>query len=169
MGSKSKKEKAKKRAKKQRIRTLALGIFWDKGRILVNKSYDSAKQQYFYRALGGSIEYGETGAQALVREIKEELNAEIANARYLFTLENIFEYEGEIGHEIVLFYDATFIDETLYDREVLHGVEDCGEPIVAMWKSLDEFERTDSSEGGLILYPADYLEALKGIYKAPYV
>jgi 8-oxo-dGTP pyrophosphatase MutT (NUDIX family) len=161
-----KKQKAARRSRKQRIRTLALGIFWDKGRILVNESYDSVKKQRYYRSLGGGIEFGETGAEALARELKEELNAEIANVRYLFTLENFFTYEGSQGHEIVLFYDATFIDESLYQRDVIHGVEDNEEPILASWKSLDAFGKNG---GGLILYPDSFLDALKGIYQTPYV
>ncbi|PTY03600.1 hypothetical protein DB346_06950 [Verrucomicrobia bacterium LW23] len=164
MGKKDKDKKEK--AKKPRIRTLALGVFWDKGRILVNESFDKSKQQTFYRSLGGGIEFGETGADALARELKEEIGAEISNIRYLFTVENIFTYEGELGHEIILFYDATFIDESIYEKEVIHGQEDGGEPIKAMWKSIDDFDR---NTGGLILYPDEYVATLRGIFKQPYV
>ena len=123
-----------------RIRPLALCLFRHKGRILVSTAYDSVKQDYYCRPLGGGIEFGERGAEAVVREIREELGAEIEDVRWLGTLENLFTCEGKPGHEIVLIYDAVFADRSLYDRAVLHGYEAgaATEAFTAEWKSLDE-------------------------------
>lgn len=123
-----------------RIRPLALCLFRHAGRILVGNAYDTVKQDHYCRPLGGGIEFGERGAQAVVREIREELGAEIEDVRWLGTLENLFTCEGEAGHEIVLIYDAVFADRSLYDRMVLHGHEQDAavEAFTAEWKSLDE-------------------------------
>ena len=76
----------------KRIRPLALGIFRHDGRLLVFEGHDPVKDETFYRPLGGGIEFGETGAQAMAREMREEIGAEVTNVRYLGLCENIFTY-----------------------------------------------------------------------------
>jgi ADP-ribose pyrophosphatase YjhB (NUDIX family) len=49
------------------------------------------------------IKFGQRSKDCIVREIREELQAEVKDLRHVGTIENIFEYEGELGHEIVLF------------------------------------------------------------------
>ena len=53
------------------------------------------KDETFYRPIGGRIEFGERGAETVAREIREEINAEVANLVYLGALENIFTYESK--------------------------------------------------------------------------
>ncbi len=123
-----------------KVRPLALAIIRQGDRILVSEGYDPIKQQAFYRPLGGKIEFGERGAEAAIRELREELNAELTNVRYLGMLENIFTFVGQAGHEIVLLYEARFADPMLYAQESIEGVEpDDGSPIRGDWKSLSAF------------------------------
>jgi 8-oxo-dGTP pyrophosphatase MutT (NUDIX family) len=120
-----------------KIRPLAIGVFRHEGRILAAEGYDRVKRQTFYRPLGGKIEFGETGAQAVARELMEEIGAAVTDLRYLGTLENIFTYEGRAGHEIVLVYDGRLVDDTLYQRERITGVE--GEDaFIVRWVTLTE-------------------------------
>jgi len=85
------------------IRVLALGIVQnDQGALLVDAGYDNIKKQSFYRLLGGGIEFGETGAEALEREFIEELGLEVTPSPLLSTTENIFTFEGQLGHQISL-------------------------------------------------------------------
>ena len=142
--------------KKNRIRPIALCVFLNNNRILVNEGYDPVKKQTFYRSLGGGIEYDEKAEDTVRRELKEELNVEVGEVRYLGTLENIFTYNGKPGHEIVMIYDGELVDSGLYEQAVIEGEEANGEVICAMWKSLDEF-----GEGKSILYPNGLLEMLK--------
>lgn len=58
----------------------------------------------FHRLIGGSVELGETHREAIVREVDEELGAEIRNLTYLAAVENIFRMNGTLGHEIVFLY-----------------------------------------------------------------
>ena len=124
-------------AKKQRIRAIALCLLRHQGRILVHEAYDSAKQAGFARPLGGGIDFGETSAEAAIREIKEELGADIAEVALLGIVENIFIYEDEPGHEIVFVYDGQFIDRSLYEKEHLTAVEGKRQ-FKAVWRSPDE-------------------------------
>ena len=140
------------------IRPLAICIFRNGDRILVGEGYDPVKRETFYRPLGGGIEYGERAEDALRRELREEIAAEVESPQYLFTLENIFTFNGETGHEIVMIFDARLTDESLYAQETVAGTEFDGIqefPFKALWKRLDEFGP------GAPLYPDGLLDALK--------
>jgi 8-oxo-dGTP pyrophosphatase MutT (NUDIX family) len=120
--------------KKAKIRPISICLLRRGEDILVHESYDSVKQRGFARPLGGGIDFGETSAQATIREIKEELGADITGVELLGIVENIFIYEGEPGHEIVFVYDGRFVDESLYDRESLAVVEG-KRRFEAVWRS----------------------------------
>ena len=123
----------------KRIRPLAICVFHRNGRILVSKSYDQVKHETFYRPLGGGIEFGETSAQAVEREIQEEIGAKVTKLRLLGTLENIFTYLGAPGHEIVQVYDAEFVDQALYKSASIPGTESNGQPLETVWQGLESF------------------------------
>lgn len=52
----------------------------------------------FHRLLGGHVELGEHTADAVVREIAEELRTELTTVTLLGIVEDIFEYAGELVH-----------------------------------------------------------------------
>ncbi len=143
-----------------RIRPIALCLFRHQGRILVGNGFDAVNGIPYCRPLGGGIEFGERGQEAIVREIREELGAEIEQVEQLGLLENLFTCDGRPGHEIVLLFDATFTDRSLYDRPVLHGYEEgaAQETFTAEWKTLDELEA-----GPTRLVPEGLLEFLRGL------
>ncbi len=134
--------------KKNRIRVVVLGVFLNQGKILVFQGKDKVKDETFFRPLGGGVEFGETSENALIREIREELGLEIKEPEYLGTLENIFVYQGEPGHEVVLIYDAQFVDPKVYEETNLHYVESDGEDLRCQWLALEDVERQQ-----LRLYP----------------
>jgi 8-oxo-dGTP pyrophosphatase MutT (NUDIX family) len=144
--------------KKKRIRALAICIFRHNDRILVSEGYDSVKDEYFYRPLGGGIEFGEPSVDTVCRELMEELNVEVnrESLKYLGMVENIFHFNGTPGHEIVLIYDGVLKESRLYEQAVLLGKEANGGEIQATWKNIDEF-----GEGKSILYPTDLVEMLR--------
>lgn len=144
--------------KKKRIRPLAICVFRKDNRILVAEGYDSVKEEYFYRPLGGAIEFGETSVDTVCRELMEELNVEVdkESLEFLGAVENIFYFNGDPGHEIVLIYDGAFKEPRLYEQAVILGNEvEINETFKAMWKNIDEF-----GEGKSILYPTGLLEML---------
>jgi 8-oxo-dGTP pyrophosphatase MutT (NUDIX family) len=149
--------------KKKRIRPLAICVFRHNERILVAEGYDSVKDEYFYRPLGGGIEFGETSMETVCRELMEELNVQVdrESLTYLGTVENIFHFNGTPGHEIVLIYDGVLKESGLYEQALLTGKEANGEDIQAMWKTIAEF-----GEGKSILYPTGLIELL--VAEAPH-
>lgn len=64
------------------IRHRATGIIVKDGKILLIKRVRNGQEYFVYP--GGGVEDGEGVAEALKREMKEELNFEIANPKFLF-------------------------------------------------------------------------------------
>lgn len=106
------------------IRFLAICVFRQGSRILVAEGFDAAKGESFFRPLGGAVEFGEFAGDAIRREIREELAAEISDPKQLGVLENLFTYQGQPCHEIVFVFDARFIDQRLYQVDSLHIQEE---------------------------------------------
>ncbi len=138
------------------IRPIAICVFRHNGRILAAEGYDPLKEQAFYRPLGGAIEFGEYSAATIERELTEELGAAVVDLRYLGTLENVFTYGDQTGHEIVMVYDGAFVDRSLYERPVIEGVEDDGLAFRAVWINLNDCAKP----GAPPLYPTGLLEML---------
>lgn len=139
-----------------KIRVLALAVIEHQGHLFVSQGYDRVAQQTFYRPLGGRIEFGEYGAQAVVREFQEELQQALVDVAFFGLCESIFTYEGQPGHEIVLLFRARFADAGLYDLtrtlEARDGHRLLG---VASWQPLARFQR-----GEALLYPEGLLALL---------
>ena len=140
---------------KERIRPIVVCLFRKGDRILVSEGFDSSKGDYYCRPLGGGIEFGERSRDALLREIKEEVGAEVENLELIGVLENIFTFEGARGHEVVFVYDAQFKDKSLYERGELQVREaEINADLAARWLSAEEI-----SSRGMRLVP----EALRGL------
>lgn len=118
--------------RENKIRLVALLMAIKNNKILVIAGHDYHKHENFYRLIGGGVEFSETGAEALKREVKEEINAEIKNIKYLGLIENIFNYGGQTRHEIVLLYKADFKDKSIYKRAEIK-ILDSRHPQKAYW------------------------------------
>jgi 8-oxo-dGTP pyrophosphatase MutT (NUDIX family) len=124
---------------KNKIRTIAIGIFIHKNRLLVSEGYDEVKGKTFFRPLGGGIKFGETGASALKREIMEEIGQEIDHISFLDFIENLFILNGEPGHEMVLVYSGRFTNSEIYSIDAFVGHEDDGSAINVKWIDISYF------------------------------
>jgi 8-oxo-dGTP pyrophosphatase MutT (NUDIX family) len=136
------------------IRVLALGIVRQGDRVFISEGYDPAKQQTFYRALGGGVEFGESSLEALQREFQEELQAEIGNIKYLDCQENLFTFNGQPGHEILFIYECDFVDPKFYQIEEITFMEK-NRKKRALWVDGDRFK-----SGELRLVPEQFFEYL---------
>ena len=119
------------------IRAIVIGILIVRGHLLCVQGQDSVKRETFYRPLGGGNQFGERAADAVVREFAEEIQRRIEVVEYLGTVENIFTYEGEPGHQIVAEFCVRFASgEEPTDLYPLEGVESDGEKFLAHWLPL---------------------------------
>lgn len=146
---------------RQLARPVALAIIWRGEELLVGPVVELDGTVIGRRPPGGTIKFGEPGADAVRREVDEELGAEIADVRYLATLENRFTFRRERGHELVRLYEARFADEAFYRHDVIDAVEASGDPFTCEWWPLELFE------GAERLYPDGLLELLRGRLLAP--
>jgi ADP-ribose pyrophosphatase YjhB (NUDIX family) len=121
------------------IRVVALCVFRKDDSILVFEGFDSVSGTPFYRPLGGGVERGESTKQAIIREIREEIEAEVTDLELLGTLESIFTLEGQLGHEIVFVYQGRFADENAYLQDEFTVREDNGDVLLARWRPLSSF------------------------------
>ncbi len=140
--------------KQGEIRVLALGIIRQSDRVFISEGYDPVKQQTFYRAMGGGVDFGETSREALQREFQEEIQAELTNIKYLGCMENLFTFNGKPGHEILFIYECDFVEPKFYQLEELTFAE--GERKKrALWVNIDRFK-----SGELKLVPEQFFEYL---------
>lgn len=132
-------------------RAKTLGLIYKGNQILLeeNEGKHSKGTGTYYRPIGGTIEIGEKSRDTIRREFLEELAVEVEITRYITCMENIFEIEGSIGHEIIQIYEVAFKDSALYQRESFQ-VNEGSRVTTAKWIHLK-----DLFDGKKQLYPED--------------
>lgn len=137
-----------------KIRNIAICKIIHNDKIFVLEGFDPAKNETFYRPVGGGIEFGELAREAAIREFREELNTELSIGSGVEVFENIFEFNGTAGHEIVFILEASFLDDTFYEHNEFTGNEN-GSPFKALWVPLEDFK-----QGNRTLYPEGFVNSL---------
>jgi ADP-ribose pyrophosphatase YjhB (NUDIX family) len=157
------------------VRPMVLGIVWrddrmdaspnrDRGSVgarelLVSRlgPFDGDDSGLFYRPPGGGVEFGETTAEAVVREYEEELDATVTVQGFAGVVENRFEFLGERDHELCFVYEIAFADDERYATKSMHGVEhDSDVTYDTEWATLDDLDARDEP-----LYPRGLREVLE--------
>jgi NADH pyrophosphatase NudC (nudix superfamily) len=69
--------------KPKQIRPIVICVFRNEDKLFVTEGYDYYKNEIFYRPLGGAVEFGERSQDSIVREIREEADADIEDLTYL--------------------------------------------------------------------------------------
>lgn len=138
-----------------KIRTKALAIIRRSDAILACAIPDDTGATKGWRPLGGSVEFGELAADTVARELREEIFATCTVGAQIGVVENIYDHQGETGHEVVFLFDVTLIDLGLATRDHFVLVEDNGSRSHAAWVDIARF-----TSGDLTLFPDGLLELL---------
>ena len=85
------------------IRAKSVCVFRHQHKVLLTECFDPAKNQNYLMPIGGGVDFGEKSSDAAISEVREEINAEICQLRLLGVIENLFAFNAQAGHEIVLF------------------------------------------------------------------
>ncbi|MGC5165413.1 NUDIX domain-containing protein [Luteimicrobium sp. DT211] len=136
-----------------RIRVVALAVLADPatGALFVDESTDPSTGRSFHRPPGGEVEFGESAAEAIARELDEEYGLAVSVGRRLGALENRFVLDGKPGHEIVLVHEVE-LDGTAAPRDGTPCRDQDG--VVGVWRPRQEAE--------VPLYPAGISGLLEG-------
>ena len=90
-----------------KLNVRAAGVMIHNGKILVHRNVNSDH----YALIGGRVEIGESSANTIKREIKEELGKDIEITGYISTIENFFEMKGSKDYLQYEWIDLDKIEE----------------------------------------------------------
>ncbi len=109
-------------------------IFGADGKLLlIRRAKDPAKGRL--ATVGGFVDIGETAEGALVRELKEEIGAEVEKVKYLTSAPNDYHYAGVTYPVLDLFY--------VCNLKVGHCVNTSDEACALVWCTLGEVDAED--------------------------
>ena len=139
----------------EKIRAIALAVLIQDDHIFVTEYVRAISGEFYYRPLGGGIEFYETGEDAVRRELHEEIEADLINVHYMGLLENLFTTEEGRGHQICLMYTAQFAEDTRNQTDYFVEGWEGESPLKAMWKPISMFRSGESP-----LYPNGLIDLL---------
>lgn len=116
----------------QRFNHRAVAVIVKEGHLLIHRNV----RDDFWALPGGRIRLMESGAEAVIREIKEELGLAAEVSRFLSVHENFFTYDEISFHEVGFYYEVTVLHEMTVMTEEFFGVE--GQELMYRFIPLEE-------------------------------
>ncbi len=130
----------------------AAGICVQNGRVLLQKPENDTA----FAFPGGHVEFGETNAQTLVREFREEIGAEISVGELKWVGEIFFPWDDKPCHQICLYYMVEVVSDNIPLEGMFVGTEHLegrGFNLEYHWIPLQKL-------GEIELYPANAAELM---------
>ena len=132
-----------------------MGLHWRDGCLLASEVNRDDGTLKGVRPLGGTVEFGETWQDALIREFQVEIGVGIELIGDPIVLENIYSHHGAMGNEILFISEITFSPNAYEIDEFIQYFEDNGDPCIARW-----FDPATLLEQGIALYPKGLLSQI---------
>jgi ADP-ribose pyrophosphatase YjhB (NUDIX family) len=121
-------------AKRQIVKAMAVIRRPRDGALLVSE-HASPLGAPFHRPLGGHVEVGEYALDAVHRELAEEIGQRLTGVRLLGVLENIFQWDGALQHEVVFMFAASFADKAAYEIAEQRILDDTDISARVIWRA----------------------------------
>lgn len=118
----------------QRFNHRAAAVIIKDGHLLIHRNV----RDEFWALPGGRVRLMESGAEAVIREIKEELGLKAEATRFLAVQENFFTYEDVSFHEVGFYYEVNVSDDMTVTSEDFFGVE--GEELIYRYVPIDQLQ-----------------------------
>lgn len=118
----------------QRFNHRAAAVIIKDGHLLIHRNV----RDDFWALPGGRIRLMESGAEAVIREIKEELGLKAEVTRFLAVQENFFTYEDVSFHEVGFYYEVNVSDDMTVTSEDFFGVE--GAELIYRYVPIDQLQ-----------------------------
>jgi ADP-ribose pyrophosphatase YjhB (NUDIX family) len=139
---------------KQFVRPVAIAVINRDFEFLLTPVHTDHGEVKGWRPLGGEIEFGETAAKALARELYEESGEMVLVGKHLGVFENIYQHENAIGHEIIFAFEVRFKSSAAYEKAQFAFV-DGNVSCTATWIDLRQLHNQKTQ-----LYPEGLLKLL---------
>ncbi len=123
-------------AKRQIVKAMAVIQRPRDGALLVSEHADP-RGHPFHRPLGGHVEFGEYALDTIHREFQEEIGQRLTGVRLLGVLENIFQWDEALQHEVVFMFTASFTDMAAYEILQQRILDDADGGTRVIWRTRD--------------------------------
>lgn len=111
------------------VTEVVTALIWDGDRFMICQRPPHKARGMLWEFVGGKIEKGETGEEALVRECREELGVTVS--------------VGEVFTEVLHTYPDLTVHLTLFHAEILKGTPKMLEHNDIRWISVSEIDAYD--------------------------
>ena len=105
------------------------------GKILLNKGATDD----FWNLVGGRIRAGEDSLSALKREMQEEMDIQITDAKLINVSENFFNYANKNYHELLFVYYAKLDDCEITNKQDFNSLDN--PKITYHWYTTEEIKK----------------------------
>ena len=95
-----------------------------------------------YTLPGGRVKDGESTITALQREMKEEMGLDTEYVRPFSFIENFFEMDGKLYHELLVTHELEFKDESIYNKKLIMPIEEEEKgKIEFIWYNVEDLDK----------------------------
>jgi ADP-ribose pyrophosphatase YjhB (NUDIX family) len=115
-------------------------------RVLIHR----AMTDPFWTMPGGRVELMESAADAIKREMQEELNVQAEVERLLWVVENFFQYAGKQWHELAFYFLVSFpLGSSIYAQQEQFSGSEEGLELIFEWQDVGTIEQVNLVPGFL--------------------